>query len=428
MKKFKAGEGFALEMDAKDPLKDYTQRFYKKEGQIYMDGNSLGLLSKDAEASLLRILEEWKILGINGWLEGDIPWFYYGEELGKMMAPLVGAQADEVIITGSTTVNLHNLTATFFRPNGKKNKILADELNFPSDKYALDSQLRLHNLNSDSHLILVRSRDGKTLDEDDIVAAMNENVALIILPAVLYRSGQLLDIEYLTSKAHEKGILIGFDCSHSVGAVPHKFSQWEVDFAFWCNYKYMNNGPGGTAGIYVNKKHFNIDVGLAGWWGYQKDSQFDMKLDFRRAKAAGGWQIGTINMLSTAPLEGSLKIYHEAGIENLREKSMTATEYLIFLMDELLPLEKYGFQIGTPRNPQRRGGHVAVEHEEALRINEALKKRGVIPDFRYPNVIRLAPVPLYVSFHEIWQVVQHLKEIMDNQEYANFSDKSGPVA
>jgi len=428
MYKFRTDEAFALQLDENDSLKSFAHRFYKNPNEIYMDGNSLGLLSKDAENSLLRVVNEWKTLGINGWLKGEIPWFYYGEELGKLEAPLVGADPSEVVVTNSTTVNLHNLVATFFKPNGKKNKILADELNFPSDIYALKSQLRIRGLNPDQHLVLVKSRDGRMLEEEDIINCMTDEIALIILPGVLYRSGQLLDMELLTKEAHKRGIIIGFDCSHSAGAVPHHFSQWDVDFAFWCNYKYLNNGPGGTAGLYVNKKYFGEEIGLAGWWGYRKDKQFDMKLEFERAESAGAWQIGTINMLSTAPLEGSLRMYQEAGIENLRAKSLQATSYLIYLMDELLPEEKYGYQIGTPREPHRRGGHVAVEHKEALRINEALKERGVIPDFRYPNVIRLAPVPLYISFHEIWRLVQHLKEIVDIKEYEKFTDKSGPVA
>jgi len=348
--------------------------------------------------------------------------------LGKIQAPLVGAEPYEVIVTGSTTVNLHNLVATFFQPTSERNKILADELNFPSDIYALKSQLRIHGLDPDENLVFVKSRDGRLLEEEDIISKMTEDVALIILPGVLYRSGQLLDMALLTKEAHNRGIAIGFDCSHSVGAVPHYFSQWDVDFAFWCNYKYLNNGPGGTAGLYVNKKHFAKEIGLAGWWGYRKDKQFDMVPEFERAESAGAWQIGTINMLSSAPLEGSLRMYEEAGIEHLRVKSLKATSYLIYLIDELLPEEKYGYKIGTPRQPERRGGHVALEHDEALRINAALKKRGVMPDFRYPNVIRLAPVPLYVSFHEIWKLVQHLKEIVDTKEYEKFAKKSAPVA
>jgi len=208
--------------------------------------------------------------------------------------PLVGAMPEEVVATSSTTVNLHTLVGTFYHPRGKKTKILADELNFPSDIYALESQIRLKGLNPRENLVLIKSRDGRFLEEEDIVEAMKDEVALVLLPSVLYRSGQLLDIEYLARKAGERGIPIGFDCSHSIGAVPHYFNRWGVDFAFWCNYKYMNNGPGGVASLYINKRHFTESSSLAGWWGYRKDKQFEMSLEFEKAEGAGGWQIGTL--------------------------------------------------------------------------------------------------------------------------------------
>ncbi len=424
---FHTDEQHAKDLDVQDKLAAFRSRFYIPKDVIYMDGNSLGLLSKDAEASILRLIDEWKRLGINGWLDGFPPWFYFAEKLGNMQAPLVGANSDEVIVTNSTTVNLHNLVATFFKPTAKRNKILADELNFPSDIYALESQLRLHRLNREAHLLLVKSKDGRTLSEDDIIVKMKDDVAVAVLPSVLYRSGQLLDMEKLTKAAHERGIIIGFDCSHSVGAVPHRFSEWEIDFAFWCNYKYLNNGPGGTASLFINKKHFDKTPGLSGWFGYRKDKQFDMALEYEANHSAGGWQIGTTNLLSTVPLEGSLEIFNEVGIDTIREVSLMKTSYLMFLISEILAEEPYHFRIGTPREMNSRGGHVAIEHEEAMRINQALKKRGVIPDFRYPNVIRLAPIALYNTYHEIWQVVQHLKSIIDEKDYERYSKQRGAI-
>lgn len=386
-----------------------------------MDGNSLGLLSVDAEQSLLKVIQQWKRLGIDGWLKADPPWFYLAEYLGSQMAELVGAEPEEVIVTASTTVNLHTLVGTFYQPQGIKTKILADELNFPSDIYALESQIRLKGLNPKDNLLLVKSIEGRFLREDDIVQMMNEEIALILLPSVLYRSGQLLDIEYLTNKAKEKGIMIGFDCSHSVGVIPHSFDEWGVDFAFWCNYKYMNNGPGGVAALYVNKKHFNSPVSFAGWWGYQKDKQFNMSLQFEKAKKAGGWQIGTPHILSMAPLEGSLKILQEAGIKKVREKSLQLTNYMIYLIRENgLTESPYFYHIGSPLEEKRRGGHLAVEHIEAARITKALKERNIVPDFRYPNIIRFAPVALYNTFEEVWEVVQSLKEIIDEVKYLKY--------
>jgi kynureninase len=425
---FDVSEEYALRLDAEDPLASFNDRFYQIPGVIYMDGNSLGLLSKAAEATLLRVLDEWKRLGVKGWSQGKIPWIWYGEQLGALMAPLMGAEPEEVVVTGSTTVNLHTLVATFYRPDRQRSKILADELNFPSDIYALAAQVRLKGGDSDDGLLLVRSKNGRTIDEDDIIDAMTDEVVLALFPSVYYRSGQLLDMRRLTEEAHKRNIIIGFDCSHSVGVVPHRFDEWGVDFAIWCNYKYMDGGPGGTAGVYVNKRHFGVWPGLAGWWGHDKATQFNMDITFTPARSAGAWQIGTVSMLGSAPLEGSARLMLEAGIENVRRKSLTMTDYLMFLVDELLSDSPYSFLVRTPREHQRRGGHVAVEHPtEAFRIVEALKSRGVIPDFRQPNVVRLAPVPLYTSYHDVWMVVQHLKAIIDNREYEKFSKERGIV-
>ena len=427
MNTFEPTEEFARELDRKDPLQ-FRDRFYIPQDTIYMDGNSLGLLSKDAEKSLLRVVDEWKILGIKGWLEAEPPWFYFAETLGDQAAELVGALPEEVAVTGTTTVNLHSLVSTFYHPEGKKTKILADELDFPTDIYALQSQIKLKGFDPESHLVLAPSEDGRILDEKTIVEYMADDIALAMLPSVLYRSGQLLDIYYLTEEAHKRDILIGFDCSHSVGVVPHSFDEWDIDFAFWCSYKYMNGGPGSTAFLYINEKHFGKEPALPGWFGYVKEKQFDMSLHFEHAQSAGGWQISSPAILSSAPIEGALKITLEAGIQNIREKSIEMTSYLMYLVDELLSQEPYNFTTGTPRDPKRRGGHVAVEHaQEAFRINEALKSKGVIPDFRPPNIIRIAPIPLYNTYHEIWQVVHYLKEIIDNKEYEKFSKERKPI-
>lgn len=427
--KFDTTEEYSLMLDRQDELKGFRERFFIPEGKIYMDGNSLGLLSKDAEKTLLDTLDDFKELGIDGWMHGSPPWFTLAEELGAKQATLVGAQKNEVIVHSSNTVNLHNLISTFFKPDTAKNKILIDQLNFPSDRYAVDSQLVLHRLNPEKHAVIVKSRDGRTIHEEDIVNAMTDDVALAVLPSVLYRSGQLLDMEYLTKEAHKRGIVIGFDCCHSVGAIPHSFSDWGVDFAFWCNYKYLNGGPGATASLYINKKHFDKAPGFWGWWGYDKSKQFDMEAEFAPALGAGAWQIGTVHLFSTAPLYGSLRIFEQAGIENIRKKSIRQTEYLMFLIDNLLTQEPYNFRIGTPREANRRGSHIALEHNtQAVSINAALKKRGVIPDFRMPNVIRLAPIALYTSYHEIRQVVQHIKEIVDRREYQNFSNSRETVS
>jgi kynureninase len=418
----RTSEAHALALDAADPLARFRERFYLPPDTIYMDGNSLGLLSRDAEAATLAALEDWKRLAIGGWLAAAPPWFTLGEELGALMAPLVGAAPDEVVVTGTTTVNLHNLVATFYRPTGKRRRIIATALDFPSDVYALGSQIVLRGGDPTVDLVLVPSRDGRTVAEADIVAAMTDEVALVLLPSVLYRSGQLLELAGLTAAARERGIPIGFDCAHSVGAVPHRFDEWGVDFAFWCNYKYLNAGPGSVGALYVNRRHFGTAPGLAGWWGYQKERQFDMRHEWEGAAGAGSWQISTPPVLATAPLLGSLRLFAEAGIEAVRAKSLAQTEYLLDLVEAMgLTDAELGYRIGTPRQPDGRGGHVAVEHDAGPQIARALKVRGVVPDFRPPDVIRLAPIPLYTSYHELWRVAGLLREIVATGAYRSFA-------
>jgi kynureninase len=416
----------AQQLDIEDSLNSFREEFYIKPNSIYMDGNSLGLLSKRAERTLLESLNDWKEHGIDGWTNGTHPWFFLSEKLGEMMAPLVGGAANEVIVTGSTTVNLHQLVATFYKPEGVRTKILADELTFPSDIYAIQSQLRIHGFDPDTHLIRVKSRDGRFLDEEDIIEEMTEEIALIILPTVLYRSGQILDMKRLTDAANKRGILIGFDGCHSIGAIPHLFSEWGVDFAYWCNYKHLNGGPGSVGGLYVNCKHFGTEPGLAGWFGSEKEKQFDMEHTLTPADSAGAYQVGTPHVLSLAPLVGALEIFAEAGIENIRAKSLKINQFLMDLLNQ--ELNDLGFMIGNPIEDFRRGGHVSLEHNEAARICKALKQNGVIPDFRAPNIIRLAPVALYTSYQEVWKVVQILKKIMLEKRYEKFKNEREVVS
>lgn len=420
-------EDFAVKLDSEDPLKDYRNRFYVQPHTIYLDGNSLGLLSRDSEASVLRVLDEWKRLAIGGWLDAKQPWFYFAETLGAMCAKIVGGEPEEVVATGATTVNIHSLVNTFYQPSRKK-KILADELTFPTDIYALRSIVRLRGSDPSRDLILAQSENHRFLSEDNIIELMDEDVALAFLPSVLYRSGQLLDMKKLTEEAHDRGIPIGFDCSHSVGVLPHYLDKWKVDFAVWCSYKHLNGGPGGTAFLYVNKKHFCREPSLAGWFGYVKEKQFDLSINFEHSKSAGGWQISSPSILSAAAVEGSLRIILDAGIDAIREKSLKLTSYLIYLVDVTLSKPPYDFSIGTPREAERRGGHVAVEHAEAMRISQALRARHVVSDFRPPNVVRVAATPLYNTYHEVWKIVQHLKAIIEKKEYERFSKERKDIS
>ncbi len=426
---FKDGREAAAQIDATDDMASIRERFYVKEGVYYMDGNSLGLLSRDAEQAVLHVVDEWKTLGIDGWLSGDPPWFYLGEELGARMARMVGAEPDEVVVTGGTTVNLHALVATFYQPEGTRRKIIVNELDFPSDIYALEAQIAAHGGEPERDLVKIRARDGRTIRIEDIIEQMTDEVVMVLLPSVLYRSGQLLNIEAITREAHARDIVVGWDCAHSAGSIPHRFDEWDVDFAFWCNYKYLNAGPGSVGALYVNRKHFGRQPALPGWWGYDKSRQFDMSHEWQGANGAGAWQISTLSILSAAPLVGSLRIFEEVGIEAVRTRSLALTDYLIRLIEEGgLTAEPYSYVVGTPRSHAERGGHVAVEHKNGPQINAALKIRGVIPDYRPPNVVRLAPIPLYTSYCDVWDTVQILREIIDTGEYMSQSNQRGVVA
>jgi len=418
----------ARERDARDPLAAFRSRFYARPEVIYLDGNSLGLASREAEEAVLAAIDDWKRYGIDGWLAGERPWFTIGEELGGRLGRLVGARPGEVVVTGSTTGNIHALVATFYRPLGARTKLIADNLNFPSDLYALASQVRLRGLDPAEHLVLVPSSDGRTVDEDALIAAIDDQTALVVVPSVLYRSGQLLDLKRIARAAHERGALLGVDCSHSVGVLPHHLHDWDVDWAVFCTYKYLCGGPGAVASLFVHERHHGTAPALAGWWGSDKNRQFDMAIEFAPAGDAGAWQIGTPPILGAASLYGALTIVEDAGIERIRAKSEEQMRWLIELVDAWLSGPPYGFTVGSPREPHRRGGHIALEHPEAVPICKALKSRGIIADFRPPNVIRVAPIALCTTYEEIWQTVAALREIVSTGEHERFGRVRETVA
>ena len=426
MAEYETGRDFALRLDAEDALASRRELFYIKPGQIYMDGNSLGLCSKPAEQAVLRALEDWKKYGIGIWTGAEINYFLYFDRIAAKLARLIHARTEEVTVCASTTLNVHQCIATFWKPDARRYKIVVDELNFPTDRYAVTSQIRQLGMDVDEVLRVIPSRDGKTLAMEDILAALTEDVSIVLLPSVLYRSAQLLDMAAITRAAHEKGIICGFDLCHSIGAVDHDMEAVDCDFAVWCNYKYLSGGPGATAGLYVNRRHFGLEPGLAGWWGNRNDTQFELRPEFEHSPNAGGWQTGTSPVLSMAAVDGALDAYEGLTMAEVRARSLKLTEYLMYLIDT--ELAGCGFTIGNPRVDAVRGGHVALEHADAVRINEALKAADVVPDFRYPNVIRLAPSPLYTSFAEVWELVRRLKEIMDTKAYEKYSDKAGTVA
>ncbi|MDB2238870.1 kynureninase [Halorubrum ezzemoulense] len=439
----------AARLDEDDPLASFADRYRVPDGVLYMDGNSLGPASDAALASLDRVVDEWRELLISGWTDADPPWFDVGERLGDALAPLVGAEPSEVVVGNSITVNIHTLIGTFldellagngperedvaaadgeWAPDGAPDAdpaVLVNELDFPSDHYALRAQLRQRGIDPDEKLRVVPSRDGRTIDPRDIEAALaaHGDVGIVFMPTALYRSGQLFDVERIATAAHEAGAYAGFDAAHSAGAVPHAFGDAGVDFAVWCTYKYLNAGPGSIGALFVAERHHGLDPALAGWWGHEKATQFEMNMTFTAADSAGAWQIGTPPLLSAAPLEGSVELLREAGIDRLRAKSLALTDFLIALVDDRLP----GVSVGTPREHAARGGHVALEHPEAERLSEALNDRGAVVDFRPPNVVRVCPAASYTSFADVLEVVDEIEAILDSGAHEAYATGEGGV-
>lgn len=368
---------------------------------IYLDGNSLGVMPLAARDAVLGRLNEWARDAVGGW-DG---WFGLAESLSPSVARLVGAQPHEVIATGSITANLHSLLATLYRPEGERRHLVATALDFPSDVYALQSWAE----RAGAELRLIASRDGHTLHPDDIRAAFREDVALALLPTVLYRSGQLLDVAELTAEAHSRGLLIGWDAAHSVGSVPHSFHAAGADFGVWCHYKYVNAGPGAPGGLFLHERHHGLTPGLRGWWGHHKATQFEMAHDFRPAPGAGAYQLGTPPILALAALAGALTVFDTLELTEVRTRSLALTSHLMALVDTHLP----ELRVVTPRAPEQRGGHVALAHPEAHALSLALRSRGITPDFRQPDILRLAPVALYNTEAEVGETVRVLRELLD---------------
>ena len=418
---FAGGAAVARALDEQDELKAYRDEFHLVDGEIYFVGNSLGLLSKRALQSLQKVVEAWRLLGVRGWTEGDLPWLGLARQLGAGLASLIGVSPAEVIATNTTTVNLHQLLATFYDSRSSRKVIIADGLIFPSDRYALQSHLQSHGLEPETHLRLVPSRDGHKLSEDDIIAAMTDDVQLVLLPSVVHRSSQLLDISRLAQESQRRGVILGIDCSHSIGVVPHHFSDDGIDFAFWCTYKYVNGGPGSVAGLFLNEKHFGKAPGLAGWFSCDEANLFSGSPTLTPASDARAMQISTPCVASMAPLIGSLDMIQEAGIERIREKSLKLTQFLMDLIT--CGFDEYGFEFANPLSADRRGGHVALVHESGAQISKAWRAASVIADFRAPDIIRIAPSPLYTSFNDCYQAISRLRLIMQDSSFQRFSDE-----
>jgi kynureninase len=416
---FSTGEDFAKELDAKDPLRGFREKFHLPIGKngyplIYFAGNSLGLMPKSAQQIVNQELEDWARLGVNAHLEGKTPWYSYHQTLREPMARLVDAKPNEVICMNSLTVNLHLMMATFYRPTQSRFKILMEDPAFPSDTYAIKTQIRHHGFDPRDALVLARPRKGeftvRTEDVVDLVEKNRDTLALIMIAGVNFFTGQLFDIATITSTAQKHGIQVGVDLAHAVGNVPLSLHDWNVDFAVWCSYKYLNAGPGAVAGAFVHQRHAtNTDLPrLAGWFGNDPTTRFRMQLEpeFIPVPSADGWQVSNPPILAMAPLRASLSIFDEAdGMKALREKSMKLTGYLQFLL-EAEPDGQLGkeYTLITPRNEQERGCQLSIlVRESGKEVFGKLEAGGVSCDFREPNVIRVAPTPLYNTFHEVWR-------------------------
>ena len=410
---------FARELDRRDPLAEFKNFFYHPkttEGKdcIYFCGNSLGLQPTSARTRVERIMKDWETLAVEGHFTGDEPWVPYHERLAPAMARIVGAREEEVVLMNSLTVNLHLMMVSFYRPVARRHKILIEKNAFPSDQYAVKSQIEFHGLNVEDSLIEMTPRAGETLlRTEDIVRKIEqegEQIALVMMGGLNYYTGQVYDMEKITAAARKMGCSVGFDLAHAVGNVPLKLHEWDMDFAVWCTYKYLNSGPGGIAGAFIHERHHKNEHlnRFAGWWGHDKESRFLMDDDFVPIPTAEGWQLSCGPILLEASLRASLEIFDEVGMKALRAKSELLTGFLEYLIGQI---DTDKIDIITPSDPAQRGCQLSVRVIGSDKsLFQSLHQKGIITDWREPDVIRVSPTPMYNSFEEVFRFVEILKE------------------
>ncbi|MEQ8301937.1 MAG: kynureninase [Cyclobacteriaceae bacterium] len=413
---------FARSQDKKDALRSYRSKFllpkHKGKTAAYFVGNSLGLQPKATKKLVNEELEDWSNLAVEGHFLGRRPWLYYHKFSKKALAGIVGAKPIEVVSMNQLTVNLHLMMVSFYRPTKERFKIIMEADAFPSDQYAIESQLKYHKLNPEIALIELKPRPGQhCLQTSDILEAISDHsdqLALVMLSGVQYYTGQSFDIKAITDAGHRAGAFVGFDLAHAAGNVPLKLHDHQVDFAVWCSYKYLNSGPGGIAGAYIHEKHkrnFNIPR-FAGWWGHNEKERFKMKKGFLPMEGADGWQLSNYPILAGAAHLASLELFEAAGMAALRKKSIKLTGYLHYLLKEIDPTEKY-FTIITPEDPESRGCQLSIlTKKNGKKIFNGLTAKGVFTDWREPDVIRAAPVPLYNSFEDVYRLGEALKSLL----------------
>ena len=419
---FEHNRGFAQRLDEDDSLRDFRQLFHfptQKNGSdfLYFCGNSLGLQPRTAKQALDSELEDWANLGVEGHFHGKKPWFHYHKFLTEHSAELVGGRHHEVVIMNQLTVNLHLLMVSFYKPTKTRFKIIMEAGAFPSDMYAIESQVKFHGYDYDEAVIEIEPREGEhTLRTEDILQTIEENgeqTALVFFAGVQYYTGQFFEIEKITAAAHSVGAIAGWDLAHTAGNLPLKLHDWKVDFAAWCSYKYLNSGPGNVSGVFVHEKH-GLDENthrFAGWWGHKESERFQMKRGYIPEPGAAGWQMSNAPVFGMAVHLSSLEIFHKAGMENIRAKSKMLTAYLQetlkYVQNNNPALD---FNVITPENPEHRGAQLSIlVKENGKALFDYITENGVIADWREPNVIRLAPAALYNSFTDIYELGETMK-------------------
>ncbi|SEK37420.1 Kynureninase [Colwellia chukchiensis] len=417
---------YAQQLDQQDPLAPMRAHFAipkqaNGRDEYYFTGNSLGLQPKLARAAVIELLDAWQTRGVKGHFEGDFPWLPYHEFLTEQAAAIVGALPEEVVMMNSLTANLHLMMVSFYQPNQQRSKILIEDHAFPSDHYAVTSQLKHHGISVEDNLLLWSPRAGEELlnyqDLWQIIEQHGDEIALILLPGVQYYTGQVLDMARITSAAHAKGIKVGFDLAHAAGNIELSLHEWQVDFACWCSYKYLNSGAGSVAGCFIHQRHVkNTELNrFAGWWGHDKSSRFNMDNNFQAIPSAEGWQLSNPPVLSLAAVRGAFDtIALAGGMPALRKKSLLLTQYLTQRLTAELSDK---IRIITPNNPAERGCQLSLMVKlaglDGKALFKALDENGVTTDWREPNVIRVAPVPLYNSFQDVYHFVNILKECLE---------------
>ena len=412
-----ASQSFAETMDANDPLARFKSQFHfpKHDGNdvIYFCGNSLGLQPKNVAAAIETELTSWRELAIGGYFGGTNPWLHYQEYTRATLAGMMGAKENEITVMNALTVNLHLLMLSFYKPTATRFKIIMEAGAFPSDQYAVETLVKHFNLDPEVAIKEIKPEAGKkTLENSAIVAAIEaagNSLAMVLFGGINYYTGQLFDIQSITAAAHKVGAIAAFDLAHVAGNVPMELNAWNVDFAVWCSYKYLNAGPGAVGGVFVHEKHAtNIGTPrLGGWWGNDEATRFKMEKGFIAKPTASGWNISTAQVFNTVNLKASLTIFEESGMQNLRSKSIALTGYLAFLLEQLTSIS---FTLITPSDSNQRGAQLCLFFEEkGKEIYQKMKEHGIIVDYREPGVIRVAPAPLYCSFKDVYRFYEILK-------------------